>query len=172
MSDKHPMIGRVLADDYKIVSFLGRGGMGSVFSARQLSLNRQVAIKLFPTCDMTTAELQRFEREIATMATISHANIVTVYHRDKFGDPPTLFYAMELMEGGSLRNYLNQNGKVFPNNVLRLARPVAEGLYYAHQKGCIHRDVKPDNLLFDRNYRNLKVADFGIVKRKSDASIT
>lgn len=172
MADKHPMIGRVLADDYKIVSFLGRGGMGSVFSARQLSLNRQVAIKLFPTCDMTTAELQRFEREIATMATISHANIVTVYHRDKFGDPPTLFYAMELMEGGSLRNYLNQNGKVFPNNVLRLARPVAEGLYYAHQKGCIHRDVKPDNLLFDRNYRNLKVADFGIVKRKSDASIT
>ncbi|BBM81945.1 serine/threonine protein kinase [Candidatus Uabimicrobium amorphum] len=172
MADKHPMIGRVLADDYKIVSFLGRGGMGSVFSARQLSLNRQVAIKLFPTCDMTTAELQRFEREIATMATISHANIVTVYHRDKFGDPPTLFYAMELMEGGSLRNYLNQNGKMLPNNVLRLARPVAEGLYYAHQKGCIHRDIKPDNLLFDRNYRNLKVADFGIVKRKSDASIT
>jgi serine/threonine protein kinase len=172
MSDKHPLIGKILADDYQITSFLGKGGMGSVFVAQQQSLNRQVAIKLLPALDLTSEEMQRFECEIAAMATLSHPNIVTIHHRGKYGDPPTLFYIMELLEGGSLRGYLQKFGKMPPGLALHLIRPVGEALAFAHEQGCIHRDIKPDNLLFTRNYRSLKVADFGIAKLSTGVGIT
>lgn len=172
MVDEHPLIGKVLAGDYKIIAFLGKGGMGSVFVAEQIALNRQVAIKLLPVMEMTPEESMRFEFEIATMSTLVHPNIVTIHSRGKFGEPPSLYYVMELLEGGSLKNYLQKFGKIPPPLALRLIRPVAEALSFAHEQGCIHRDIKPDNLLFTKNYRCLKIADFGIAKLTSGISIT
>ena len=172
MSEKHPLIGKILADDYQVISFLGKGGMGSVFVAQQLSLNRQVAIKLLPAIDLSEEEMHRFECEIAAMATLSHPNIVMIHHRGKYGDPPTLYYVMELLEGGSLKGYLLKFGKIPPALALHLIRPVGEALAFAHEQGCIHRDIKPDNLLFARGYRSLKIADFGIAKLASGISIT
>lgn len=170
--DNHPLIGKILADDYQIVSFLGKGGMGMVFVGQQLSLNRKVAVKLLPTLDLSFEEAYRFEAEIAAMATLCHPHIVTIHHRGKYGDPPTLFYVMEFLEGGSLKDYLKEYGKLPISTSLRLIHQVAEGLSYAHEQGCIHRDIKPDNLLFNRNYRILKIADFGIAKQMSGPTIT
>lgn len=170
--DSHPLIGKILADDYKIESFLGKGGMGMVFVGQQLSLNRKIAVKLLPTLDLSFEEAYRFEAEIAAMATLCHSNIVTIHHRGKYGDPPTLFYVMEFLEGGSLKDYLREYGKLPISTSLRLVHQVAEGLAYAHEQGCIHRDIKPDNLLFNRNYRIMKIADFGIAKQISGPNIT
>ncbi len=172
MGEEHPMIGRIVAEDYKVVSFLGQGGMGSVFSAIQLSLNRQVAVKVLPINNIHPKDLFRFEQEINSMAAISHPNIVMIHHRGKFGDPPNLYYIMEMMEGGSLRTYL-KNKKRFPvAKAIRLIRQVTEALSYAHDQGYIHRDIKPDNLLFNKNYGSLKVADFGIAKLRGGPNIT
>ncbi len=170
MINNHPLIGKTLADDYQVVSFLGKGGMGMVFVGEQLSLNRKVVIKLLPTLDLSSEEAYRFETEIAAMATLCHPNIVTIYHRGKFGDPPTLYYVMEFLEGGSLKDYLKEYGKLPISTSIRLIRQVAEGLSYAHEQGCVHRDIKPDNLLFNRNFRILKIADFGIAKQTSGSS--
>ena len=172
MAKKHSLIGKVLDGDYRITSFLGKGGMGSVYAAQQISLNREVAIKLLPAYNLQPHELQRFEYEIATMATLCHTNIVTIHHRGKYGDPINLFYVMELLRGGSLKNYLHKYGKIPPSKAIRLIRPLAEALMYAHDHGCIHRDIKPDNLLFDDFYNSLKIADFGIAKLESSMGIT
>ncbi|NUM36538.1 MAG: serine/threonine protein kinase [Candidatus Brocadiae bacterium] len=172
MPEQHPFIGKVLENDYQILSFLGKGGMGTVFIAHQISLNREVAIKLLPAFDFSTEECCRFEAEIAAMATLCHPNIVTIHHRGKFGDPPTLYYVMEYLEGGSLKAYLQEYGKLPINVTLRLIHQVADALVYAHEQGWIHRDIKPDNLLFNRNYRSLKIADFGIAKMEKGVAIT
>ncbi len=172
MPEQHPFIGKVLENDYQILSFLGKGGMGTVFIAHQISLNREVAIKLLPAFDFSTEECCRFEAEIAAMATLCHPNIVTIHHRGKFGETPTLYYVMEYLEGGSLKSYLQEYGRLPINVTLRLIHQIADALVYAHEQGWIHRDIKPDNLLFNRNYRSLKIADFGIAKMQKGVAIT
>lgn len=172
MVQKHPLIGKILADDYQIQNILGRGGMGTVFVAEQLSMKRQVALKLVPTFDLSSEEAQRFEAEIEAMATLCHPNIVAIHQRGKFGDPPTLYYSMELLEGGSLKTYLQEYGTLPPNIALRLTKQIAEALAYAHEAGWIHRDIKSDNLLFTKNYRSLKIADFGIARLEKSVHIT
>ena len=172
MVQKHPLIGKILADDYQIQNILGRGGMGTVFVAEQLSMKRQVALKLVPTFDLSSEEAQRFEAEIEAMATLCHPNIVAIHQRGKFGDPPTLYYSMELLEGGSLKTYLQEYGTLPPSVALRLTKQIAEALAYAHEAGWIHRDIKSDNLLFTKNYRSLKIADFGIARLEKSVHIT
>ncbi|HON45325.1 MAG TPA: serine/threonine-protein kinase, partial [Planctomycetota bacterium] len=174
MFHKHPLIGKTIADDYKILSILGRGGMGTVFVAEQISMNRQVALKLMPTFDLSSEEAQRFEAEIAAMANICHPNIVAIHQRGKFDDSssPTLYYSMELLEGGSLKQYLHDYGKLPPNVAIRHVKQIADALAYLHESGWIHRDIKPDNLLFNRNYRSLKIADFGIARLEKSVHIT
>ena len=172
MMEHNPLIGKTLAADYKIVSLLGRGGMGSVYLAEQISLKRQVAVKFLPAFDLSEEQFCRFEAEIAAMATLCHPNIVAIHHRGKYGEPPMLYYVMEHLEGGPLKSYLQDHGKLPSYLAVRLIRQVAEALAYAHEQGCIHRDIKPDNLLFNRNYRSLKIADFGIAKMTTGANIT
>ena len=172
MMEHNPLIGKTLAADYKIVSLLGRGGMGSVYLAEQVSLKRQVAVKFLPTFDLSKEQFCRFEAEIAAMATLCHPNIVAIHHRGKYGEPPMLYYVMEYLEGGSLKEYLQKHGKIPSYMAVRLIRQIAEALAYAHEQGCIHRDIKSDNLLFNRNYRSLKIADFGIAKMATGANIT
>ena len=144
---------------YEILEFLGRGGMGVVYKARQTALDREVAIKVLAgqwQGDEDFAE--RFEREAKTLAHMSHPNIVTVHD---FGDAEGLYYiVMEYVDGVNLRDLLS-DGKMEPEQALAIVPPICEALEYAHGKGVVHRDIKPENLLLDREGR-IKIADFGI----------
>jgi predicted Ser/Thr protein kinase len=144
---------------FDILEFLGRGGMGVVYKARQTALDREVAIKVLAgewQKDVDFAE--RFEREAKTLAQMSHPNIVTVHD---FGDADGLYYiVMEYVDGVNLRDLLS-DGKMEPEQALAVVPPICDALEYAHGKGVVHRDIKPENLLLDREGR-VKIADFGI----------
>lgn len=144
---------------FEIIEYLGRGGMGVVYKARQKALDRLVAIKVLAgerQDDVTFA--RRFEREAKMLAQMSHPNIVTVHD---FGEADGLYYlVMEYVDGVNLRDLL-ADGKIDPKQALAIVPPICEALEYAHDKGVVHRDIKPENLLLDREGR-VKIADFGI----------
>ena len=144
---------------FEIVEFLGRGGMGEVYKARQKALDREVAIKLLAgEWQNDEAFAKRFETEAKTLAQMSHPNIVTVHD---FGESQGSFYiVMEYIDGVNLRDLLSE-GKMSPEQALAIVPSVCEALEYAHSKGVVHRDIKPENLLLDRDGR-VKIADFGI----------
>jgi predicted Ser/Thr protein kinase len=144
---------------FEILECLGRGGMGVVYKARQKSLDRIVAIKILPPEGVgEEAFSERFAREAATLAKLSHPNIVTVHD---FGETAGLFYiVMEYVDGVNLRDLLRE-GKLEAKQALAIVPPICEALQYAHDKGIVHRDIKPENLLLDRDGR-VKIADFGI----------
>lgn len=144
---------------FEILECLGRGGMGVVYKARQKSLDRIVAIKILPPEGVgEEAFSERFAREAATLAKLSHPNIVTVHD---FGETAGLFYiVMEYVDGVNLRDLLRE-GKLEAEQALAIVPPICEALQYAHDKGIVHRDIKPENLLLDRDGR-VKIADFGI----------
>ena len=144
---------------FEILECLGRGGMGVVYKARQKSLGRLVAIKILPPERVGEARFaDRFAIEAATLAKLSHPNIVTVHD---FGEIGGLFYiVMEYVDGVNLRDLLRE-GKLEPKQALAIVPPICDALQYAHDKGIVHRDIKPENLLLDRDGR-IKIADFGI----------
>jgi serine/threonine protein kinase len=146
---------------FEILECLGRGGMGVVYKARQKSLDRMVAIKILPPERVGDGKFpERFAIEAATLAKLSHPNIVTVHD---FGETGGLFYiVMEYVDGVNLRDLL-RDGKLEPKQALAIVPPICEALQYAHDKGIVHRDIKPENLLLDRDGR-IKIADFGIAK--------
>ncbi|MGK0200408.1 MAG: serine/threonine protein kinase [Yoonia sp.] len=141
---------------FEILECLGRGGMGVVYKARQKSLNRLVAIKILaPERASETRFAERFARE-AEILTQPH--IVTIHD---FGETGGLFYlVMEFVDGVNLRDLL-RDGKLEAKQALAIVPPICETLQYAHDKGIVHRDIKPKNLLLDREGR-IKIADFGI----------
>ena len=144
---------------FEILEYLGRGGMGVVYKARQKALDRVVAIKVLAgEWQGDPGFAARFEREAKTLAQMSHPNIVTVHD---FGEAGGLYYlVMEFIDGVNLRDLLRE-GKMEPEQALAIVPPVCEALEYAHGKGVVHRDIKPENLLLDRDGR-VKIADFGI----------
>ena len=147
---------------YEILSPLGAGGMGEVYKARDPKLDRLVAIKVLPPL-LTSANdlLARFEREAKAVAALNHPNILGIYD---FGTEGEHTYAvMELLEGESLRTRLLQ-GALTPRVAIELAVQMAHGLAAAHDKGVIHRDLKPDNLWITTEGR-LKILDFGLAKQ-------
>lgn len=144
---------------FEITECLGRGGMGSVYKARQKSLDRWVAIKILaPEREGRERFAERFAREAQTLARLSHPHIVTIHD---FGQTDGLFYlVMEYVDGVNLRELL-RDGKIEPAQALAIVPPICDALQYAHEKGIVHRDIKPENLLLDRDGR-VKIADFGI----------
>ena len=144
---------------FEALEFLGRGGMGMVYKARQKALDREVAIKVLASeWQGDSGFAARFEREAKTLAQMSHPNIVTVHD---FGEADGFFYiVMEYIDGVNLRSLLHE-GKLAPEQALAIVPPVCAALEYAHAKGVVHRDIKPENLLLDRDGR-VKIADFGI----------
>src|SRR5439155_8010153 len=145
----------------EILEFIGQGGMGCVFKARQPQLNRFVALKVLPEALAQDPEFSaRFVREALALAALNHPNIVTVHD---FGQSGGFFYLlMEFVDGVNLRQAL-RGGRFTPEQALAIVPPICDALQFAHERGIVHRDIKPENLLLDKAGR-VKIADFGIAK--------
>ena len=150
----------------EVLDEIGRGGMGVVYRARQKKLDRIVALKVLAReAARDPAFAERFQREARALARLNHPNIVTVYD---FGEVEGLFFLIqEYVDGADLRRVLQQ-GRLSPEEALRIVPVVCDALQYAHANGVVHRDIKPGNILMDREGR-VKIADFGIAKL-ADAS--
>lgn len=150
----------VIAGRYSLERELGRGGMGVVYLAREVRLDRPVAIKLLPPSKAADPKLrERFLREARTAAKLSHPNVIPIHAVEEIG--AFVFFAMAYIEGETLTERVRRRGPLAPSDASRVLRDVAWALAYAHQQGVIHRDVKPDNILLESTGRVL-VADFGI----------
>ena len=166
MPDVAPLTtGSLIAGRYRIDGELGAGGMGRVYRATQLALNRPVAIKVISSLARGSREaLARFEREAASVARLRHSHIVTVY--DAGADETAgAFYAMELVEGRSLSEELAARGVLPIAEAVEIMRQVSGAVAAAHRAGIIHRDLKPANVMLERsNGVFAKVLDFGLAK--------
>jgi len=152
---------QVLAGRYSIERELGRGGMGIVLLARDVALDRLVAIKLLPPHLAASAESRdRFLREARTAAGLSHPNIVPIHAVEQQGD--LVFFVMGYVDGETLRERVVRAGPLAPRLATKVLQEVAWALGYAHQRGVIHRDIKPDNIMIERAADRALVTDFGI----------
>jgi serine/threonine-protein kinase len=160
------LVGRTIADGrYEIVRLLGEGGMGAVYQARQVSMDRMVALKLIlPEIVRSPAAAARFHREMKLTAKIEHPNTIRVYD---FGETEgRLFLSMELLRGHTLTQAL-ASGPLDLGRLVRIATQVCRALQAAHSEGVVHRDLKPDNVMLLEQYGErdvVKVLDFGIAK--------
>ena len=152
----------IINDRYEIGKRIGRGGMAEIFQARDILLDRPIAIKvLFAEFATDPAFVERFRREAQAAANLNHPNIVGVYDWGKVNN--TYYIAMEYVNGRTLADILKQSGKLTPMQVCDVMMEVAAALGSAHQSGVIHRDVKPGNILVSTTGQ-VKVADFGIAR--------
>ncbi len=160
-----------LARRYTIERELGRGGMGIVYLARDVTLDRLVALKVLPAALAENPDTrERFLREARTAAHLSHPNIVPIYHAEEIGGHA--FFAMALVEGESLAQRLNARGPLPAVEAVRYLKEVAWALAYAHARGVIHRDIKPENILIERGSGRALVTDFGIARDNRQQGLT
>jgi len=157
-----------LAGRYRVERELGRGGMATVYLARDLRLDRPVAIKVFSNAGSLRMEASRFEREIRIAARLSHPQIVPVH--DSGAADGLLYYVMPLIQGESLRDRMAREGRLPIADALRIAGAVAGALDYAHRQGYVHRDIKPENILLHEG--GALVADFGVAMALREACST
>ena len=166
-----PGLTSALAGTYRIERELGRGGMGVVFLARDERLDRAVALKVLPPALAANPTVrERFLREARTAAQLSHPNIVPIYSADEAGG--WAYFAMAYIDGETLGERLASLGPLPAQEVVRLLRDAAWALAYAHARGVVHRDVKPDNLLLERASGRLVVTDFGIAQAPEASRLT
>lgn len=153
-----------LAGRYSLEHELGRGGTGVVYLARDVRLDRPVAIKLLPPAATQDARpRERFLREARTAAKLSHPNIVPIFAVEEIG--AFVFFAMAYVEGETLTERVRRRGPLAPSEAARVLRETAWALAYAHSCGIVHRDVKPDNIILEQATGRALVADFGIAAR-------
>ena len=157
---------------FEIVRPLGQGGMGTVWLARDTVLDRLVAIKVLLTGAASDDTRERFLREARTAAKLSHPNIVPVHRAEESNGQ--VWYSMGFVDGESLGDRIRERGALPLTDVVRVMREAAWALAYAHARGVIHRDIKPDNLMLDRESGRTLVTDFGIARdlRSTDARLT
>jgi serine/threonine protein kinase len=155
------LIGKTLGQ-YEIIKLIGRGGMASVYLARQRSIGRMVAVKVLPSHLMSDDTfLKRFQREVQAVSRMQHPRIIPVH--DYGEDEGVPYIVMAYIEGGSLAQLIQEKGALPLDDTVRLIGQITEGLDYAHQQGVIHRDFKPSNVLLDKQ-GNAYLLDFGIAK--------
>ncbi|MHC5080866.1 MAG: serine/threonine-protein kinase [Planctomycetota bacterium] len=147
---------------YRLVRKIGEGGMGHVYEARQLSLDRRVAIKILPL-EMVDDEavVKRFEREAKATARLAHDHIVPVFDFGKI--PGEYFMVMEYVDGYNLEELIERKGPIEEGSALGITRQIADALGYAHSNGIIHRDLKPNNIMITKQGKAL-LADLGLAK--------
>jgi serine/threonine protein kinase len=160
------LIGTVLDNRYKIESVLGQGGMGMVFRATQTSVQRPVAVKtLNPALAAAPTFFERFRREAEVASRLRHPNIITIYDFGRAQDN-TCYFVMELLEGESLKEIVKREGPMSLRRAVNLLEQSARGLAHAHAEQCVHRDLKPHNIMVQQldGKDFVKVLDFGLVK--------
>jgi hypothetical protein len=160
-----------LAGQYSLEREIGRGGMGVVYLARDLNLDRLVAIKTLPPHLATDAKVrERFLREARTAGALSHPNIVPIHRADELGGQ--VFFVMGFVDGESLAQRIRSQGRLAPLEVISVMRDVAVALEYAHIRGVVHRDIKAENILIDRATGRAMVTDFGIARLAAASPLT
>ncbi|MBK8250569.1 MAG: protein kinase [Gemmatimonadetes bacterium] len=172
-SDLRAHVERVLQEGYEVDREIGRGGMGIVYLARDRRLKRAVAIKLLPPELAFRGEIRtRFLREAETAAQLGHPNIVPIFSVDE--REGLVFFVMAFVDGENLAVRLHREGAMREEEVRKILVDTARALAYAHERGVVHRDIKPDNILIDRDGR-VMVTDFGIARaitEGADARLT
>ena len=168
------LVGRALNVRYRLLALLGTGSSARVYLAHDVHIARQVAVKVLHASLAEDPEfLRRFRIEAEALGQLNHPNIVTVHDfndgANALGEPPYL--VTNYLEGGSLRNLLDQGYRLTPSQAARLGLDAARGLAFAHARGYVHRDIKPANLLFTDDQR-AHVADFGLARAKAEAART
>src|SRR5215510_14139943 len=152
---------------YEITALLGKGGMGEVYRARDAKLKRDVAIKILPEEFSSDADrVGRFQREAEVLASLNHPNIAAIYNLEESGG--TRFLVLELVEGETLEERL-RHGPIPVQEALTIANHICEALEAAHEKGVVHRDLKPGNVKITPDGK-VKVLDFGLAKAMSGAT--
>ena len=160
-----PALEAKLQGQYRIVRLLGRGGMGAVYLARDLTLDREVAIKVVKTGDGGRDTYERLRREAKTAARLSHPNIVPLH---AFGEVEGMpYFVMGYVRGESLADRLRRDGRLPEEEARRVLAEVADALDHAHRQGIVHRDVKPDNVLLDDESGRALLTDFGVARAAS-----
>jgi TolB-like protein/Flp pilus assembly protein TadD/predicted Ser/Thr protein kinase len=162
--------GSTFAGRYHIYEELGKGGMGKVYKALDKEIEEKVALKLLnPDIVADSKTIERFRNELKTARQISHKNVCRMYH---FGKDEGVYYiTMEYVRGEDLKSMIRMMGRLSPGQAVSIARQVCEGLAEAHRLGVIHRDLKPQNVMIDRD-GNVKIMDFGIARSLKAKGIT
>ncbi len=164
------MVRQELNEEYEILDELGRGGMAIVFKAKEKQLDREVAIKVLPFSLAFDKEfVERFQREARTSARLEHPNIIPIYRVGKSGR--IIYFVMKFLRGKPLSSVLASRGSLPPAEIKRILIDVSRALSYAHKKEIVHRDIKPDNIMFDE-HGHAVVTDFGIAKAASGGKLT
>ncbi|GAJ38691.1 Stk1 family PASTA domain-containing Ser/Thr kinase [Saccharococcus caldoxylosilyticus] len=164
------LIGKRLNDRYKIISLIGGGGMANVYLARDMILERDVAVKVL-RFDFANDEqfIKRFRREAQAATSLNHENIVSIY--DVGEDEGVYYIVMEYVRGCTLKQYIHQHAPLPVPKALHIMEQLTSAIAHAHENGVIHRDIKPQNILIDEN-GDVKVTDFGIAVALSSTTIT
>jgi serine/threonine-protein kinase len=166
-SELRTHVERVLSPHYELDTEIGRGGMGVVYRAKDRRLKRTVAIKVLPPELAFRSEIKtRFLREAETAAQLNHPNIVDIYAVDEAEG--IVYFVMAYITGDNLAKRLHDHGALSVDETRRTMRDVADALAYAHERGVIHRDIKPDNILIDAQSGRPMVTDFGIARAISE----
>ena len=162
--------GMLLSERYEIIDKVGSGGMADVYNAKDLRLNRNVAIKVLKLEYSNDAKfVSKFRVEAQSVAGLSHPNIVNVYD---VGEDDTLYYiVMELVEGITLKKFIEKKGRLEINEAIGIGIQIAQGIEEAHKNNIIHRDIKPQNIIISKEGK-VKVTDFGIAKAATSNTIT
>ncbi len=160
-------IGQIVKERYEILEILGEGGMAFVYKARDMQLERFVAIKtLKPNYVNQETFVDRFKREAKTAANLNHPNIVQIFDWGIEDEP---YFVMEYIEGNTLTSIIAKNRTISLSDILFIGAQVSNGLHAAHQKGLVHRDIKPGNIMITPDGK-VKVTDFGIVSLQNEES--